>query len=201
MAFVYQYIKFKAKMKRNLFITSLLVTTFLVSCDKKEETNDIIIEKKELAPVKKNMQSMESMDYSQDINWVGSTYKIYIHRESDGNLNKVKDESGTVYLDNKINIKVCRNDGSEFFNRTFTKNDFKSCLDQKRRNNGALLGLMFSTVEGNDLVFEGSVGSPDPMSDEFIPIVMKLNKMGSVNIERSTTLDAGGIMPDDEDGV
>ena len=67
---------------------------------------------------------------------------------------------------------------------------------------------IYMEAVGDDLKFGGSVGSPDPLSDEYIPLVMKLNRMGTVHVSRDTELDgavpsspnSAGEMADD-DGV
>lgn len=55
---------------------------------------------------------------------------------------------------------------------------------------------MYSKTEGNNIIFEGSVGSPDQVSEDFIPVVVKLNRMGSLSISRGTIIDT-----DVDDGV
>ena len=151
---------------------------------------------------------MEDVDYNWSVDWVGSTYTVFVHRFADESLPMVEDEYGNKYYDNRVSVKVIRKDGSEFFNKTFSKTDFSSCLDDNFRRNGALLGLLFVEAVGDDLKFGGSVGSPDPLSDEYIPLVMKLNRMGTVHVSRDTELDgavpsspnSAGEMADD-DGV
>ena len=51
---------------------------------------------------------------------------------------------------------------------------------------------MFDKVESNNLKFGASVGSPDPNSDEFIPIDVAINNLGAVKITSSVQLDTEG---------
>ena len=184
-------------MKKEKLILSTLALLSLVSCGKKEETKDIIIEPTvQEAPKSVGTQQMEEMDFEQVVQWIGADYKVFVHRAADESLPKATDETGVKYYDNKINIRIVRSDGSEFFNRTFSKSDFSAQLDDKTRKSGALLGLMFSKTEGNDIIFEGSVGSPDQVSEDFIPVVVKLNRMGSLSRSRGTIIDT-----DVDDGV
>lgn len=177
-------------MKKEKLILSTLALLSLVSCGKKEETKDIIIEPTvQEAPKTVGTQQMEEMDFEQVVQWIGADYKVIVHRAADESLPKATDETGVKYYDNKINIRIVRSDGSEFFNRTFSKSDFSAQLDDKTRKNGALLGLMYSKTEGNNIIFEGSVGSPDQVSEDFIPVVVKLNRMGSLSISRGTIID------------
>lgn len=165
------------------------VVFLMASCGKKKESKNIIVSKKQetRAPAKK--EKMEPVDYTWNVEWGGSTYTVLVHRFPDESLPMVEDEYGNKYYDNRITIKVTRKDGSEFFNKTFTKNDFSHCLDDNFRKNGALLGLIFVESVGDDLKFGGSVGSPDPLSDEYIPLVMKLNRMGTIHVYRDAELD------------
>lgn len=193
-------------MKRIAF---LCVVAFLIAaCGKKQESRNIIVSKQQVTQAPKKQEKMEDVDYNWNVGWVGSTYTVFVHRFADESLPMVEDEYGNKYYDNRVSVKVIRKDGSEFFNKTFSKTDFSSCLDDNFRRNGALLGLLFVEAVGDDLKFGGSVGSPDPLSDEYIPLVMKLNRMGTVHVSRDTELDgavpsspnSAGEMADD-DGV
>ena len=48
-----------------------------------------------------------------------------------------------------------------------------------------------------------SVGSPDKSSDEYIPLVLKLHRLGSIQITKDTQLDTADDvdMEDDDEGV
>ena len=69
----------------------------------------------------------------------------------------------------------------------------------------ALLGIVFDKVEDGVLRFAASVGSPDKASDEYIPLVLKISRSGSVSISKDTQFDTGNLGEiaeyDDEDGV
>ncbi len=186
-----------------------LVVLFIASCGKKQESKNIIVQKPQVVQAAKKKEKMDPVSYEKPIDWVGSSYTVSVYRFPDEELPMVEDEYGNKYYDNRVTVKVTRKDGSEFFNRTFTKSDFSSCVDESFRRNGALLGLVFVEAKGDDLRFGGSVGSPDPLSDEYIPIVMWLNRMGTIRMQRDTELDGmsqpsqGGAANnvDDEDGV
>ncbi len=194
-------------MKKTILIGLPLMLLALMSCGKKENDKNIIISKP-VTKVQKKTEKMDNFDYSKKIEWQGGVYTIEIRRYSDEGLPVVKDESGRDYYDNKINLKVMRKDGSEFFNRTFTKEDFRSCLGDNYSQDGALLGLMFTEVMGDNIKFVGSVGSPDQLSDEYIPMVVMLSKSGNIQMKRETQLDVSNDNASaqsgqelDEDGV
>ena len=43
--------------------------------------------------------------------------------------------------------------------------------------------------EGTDLVFAASVGNPDKSSDEYVPLVLKISKLGTVTITQDEDLE------------
>ena len=85
---------------------------------------------------------------------------------------------------------MLRFDGSAFFSRTFTKADFRPYID-KAYADGALVGIVLDRAEGDNLLFAASVGSPDKMSDEYIPLLMKLSRTGKITITKDAQLDTG----------
>lgn len=194
-------------MKKIPFILlSCLLLMPMVGCEDKPK-NEVIITK---MPPKKsvNKDTLKVGDYSQsrDVEWVGSTYTVEVNREADSSLPIVKDESGQRYFDNTILVRVYRKDGSVFFNRQFTKKDFDAYVDEPYRKNGVLLGIVLDKADGDYINMAASVGSPDKSSDEFVPLVVKISRMGGVSISKDTQLDAENTgdfpekvaIPDDE---
>lgn len=171
-----------------LMMAGILAGTF-VSCKEKQPSNDIIITKPVEKPKPKTTQKIG--DYAQTIEmpWVGATYKVAIERKADTTLSIVDDGEGNKYYDNKISVRIIRQDGSEFFNRTFSKQDFISYVDDIYKKNSALLGIVPDKAEGDYIVFAASVGSPDKNSDEYVPLVLKVSRFGDVKISKDTQMD------------
>ena len=96
-------------------------------------------------------------------------------------------------------MKVTREDGSEFFNRVFSKKSFANYVDENVLKNSALLGIVLVEPQGDNLVFGASVGSPDALSDEYIPLVLTISRMGDVGIKKDTQLDS--TSPEEDEGV
>ena len=115
----------------------------------------------------------------------------------------VEVEPGKKAYDNRINLRILRPDGTEFFNRDFTKSAFAGCLDETTKDSGVLLGIVLDRAEGDDLIFAASVGSPDVLSDEIIPMVLTVTRMGEVSIQRDTTMDTsnGQEQEEEDEGV
>ena len=74
---------------------------------------------------------------------------------------------------------------------------------------GALLAVVFNEVKDDRLVLAASVGSPDAMSDDYVPFIISISRMGDVHIEKDNHPDeipdaeqnAQQDTEDEEDGV
>ena len=197
-------------MIRMLFYTFFVstLTILQVGCVKKKDTNNIITHKEE----KKRPKPIQKVgDFSQTrvVSWLGHNVKITTERLADKDLSLVQDENGNKYYDNKITLKIQRSDGSIFLERVFYKSDFSKFIDTSADKTTALLGVVFDRINGDHLLFAASVGSPDNMSDEFIPLVLKVSKSGSLSIYKDTQMDTNDgsiqkseqITEEDEEGV
>lgn len=180
-----------------LVLTAVLATGLLTGCKQKKQTEDIIVRKTE-AP--KPQAPIRMQDYNQvkDVQWLDRAYQVDIRRTADDSLRMVKDETGQQFVDNRILLKVIRQDGSVFFSQTFTKASFNDYLDDDYRATGILEGLVFDRVEGHQLIFAGSVSHPQ--TDEYIPLVITLSNFGDVAISRDSQMDTPPVAQIDHSG-
>jgi hypothetical protein len=189
-------------MKQIRLVIVLLIAFFAVSCAKKKQTTDIIVPRTE-TPKPQGPIRMQPYDQTKDVVWLGKNYQVAIKREADDSLKMVKDENGQEFIDNRISLRIIRSDGSVFFSRTFTKVAFDAQLDNDYRETGILEGIVFDQVDGNNLIFAGSVSHPQ--TDEYIPLVITVSNFGDVTIKRDDQMDTSGsetsATTDDEDGV
>lgn len=162
--------------------TALLAVT---ACREKEASTEIIVQKAAEQPATGPV-AMQDNDLTEQTDWAGGLYTIELSRRADSRLPVVTDGQGTEYYDNRFTMSVRRADGTTFFSREFTKNDFASCIDAQYLGRSALLGLVFEQTEGNNLLFAASVGEPDPLSDEYMPLVITLSRTGELTIRRDT---------------
>lgn len=199
-------------MKRsNYILLSILAIGLMASCAEKKKSNIIIAPKPVAQVTNKPTQEMSGYEQSRDVEWLGNHYKVVVKREADHELPIIQLDKTNKYYDNKITIRILRSDGTEFFNRTFTKATFESYLDKQTKSMGALLGIVFDKAEGNNLCFAASVGSPDITSDEYLPLVLRISRMGAVSISNDQVLDTESTSSasstskeeseDDEEGV
>ena len=192
--------------KKGIYAAALLMGCLcaLSSCESKKKENKNIITTKPVTKVKKGTQSMSDYAQSRVIEWLGNSYTVSTERKADTSLPLCKDEQGNEYYDNRITVSITRKDGSVFFKRTFTKTDFAQYAKGRYGRDGALLGVVFNTIKNDALLFAASVGSPDNMSDNFVPIVVRISRTGAVSMSEDTAIDTGTDAPiddDDDEGV
>lgn len=185
-------------MKTFRLLVVLLTALLIASCAKKKKTDDIIVPTVE-APKPQAPIRMQPYDQTKDVIWLSKNYQVAIQRVADDSLRMVKDETGQKFVDNRITLKIIRADGSVFFARTFTKSAFDAQLDDDYRQTGILEGIVFDKVDGNNLVFAGSVSHPQ--TDEYIPLVITVSNFGDVTIKRDDQMDTSAVEKEDEEGV
>ena len=193
-------------MNKNLILALIAVPCLLASCGQKKQHDDIIVQHTE-APKPQAPIRMQDYKDVKDVQWLGKQYQVEVSRTADDSLRMVKDENGQKFVDNRITLRVVRADGSVFFKKVFTKSTFDAQLDDDYRQTGILEGLVFDKVDGNNLVFAGSVSHPQ--TDEYIPLVVTVSNFGNVTIKRDDQMDTNSTQEQqpqenqvtDEDGV
>ena len=171
------------------FLSVVLLTAMVVmlaACGGKKKSEDIIAPRIVKVQPKEPVRMQPYLDEKQ-VKWIGETYYVTVSRQPSDSLPMVKDETGQKYVDNVFRLTVSRQDGSVFFNRTFTKNSLAQYLDDDFNKTGVFEGVVFDKAEGDYLYFGASVGHPQ--SDEYIPLVFKLSRMGDLSIRRDTQMD------------
>jgi hypothetical protein len=193
-------------MKKIQLLVALLMVALMMSCGKKKESKDIIVPTAEAVKPKAPIR-MQPYDQQQEVEWLEKNYQVIINRVADDSLRMVQDETGQKFVDNRITLRVVRADGSVFFKKVFTKGNFDAQLDDDYRQTGILEGIVFDKVDGNNLVFAGSVSHPQ--TDEYIPLVVTVSNFGTVAIKRDDQMDTNSTQEQqpqenqvtDEDGV
>ena len=162
----------------------------LVACGGKKKSDDIITERVEM-PKPQEPVRLQSYSDSRDVSWIGRTYHLAINRQPSDSLPMVKDEIGQQFVDNYITLTVSRQDGSTFYSHKFTKRDFDSYLDDDYRATGILEGLVFDKADGDWLEFAASVCHPQ--TDEYIPLIVRLSRMGELAVQRDSQMDTNAF--------
>lgn len=189
--------------KIHIFLMALVACVLLSACGEKKKSDNIIAPRVVEAVPQEPVKMQEYTD-ERSVDWLGKSYHVAIHRQACDSLPMVKDETGQEFVDNMFSLVVSRADGSIFFNRTFTKKDVVKYVDENYRKSGVFEGLVFDRAEGDDLILAASVGLPQ--TDEYIPLVIRLSRMGQISIQRDTQMDTSSPSQDnqkedDDDGV
>lgn len=180
-------------MKQTLSMLLLAgMVVVLAACGGKKKSNDIIAPRIVKVQPKEPIRMQPYLD-ERKVEWIGKTYFVTIGRQPSDSLPMVKDETGQKYVDNVFSLKVSRKDDSVFYTRTFTKKALTQYLDDDFNKTGVFEGLVFDKAEGDYLFFGASVGHPQ--SDEYIPLVFRLSRMGELTIKRDTQMDS---VPEDQ---
>ena len=184
-------------MKQVCFSAALAVALLaFMACSEKKKSTNIITQRVETVKPQAPERMQEYND-SRVVPWIGKQYKVTVHRQPADSLPMVKDETGQKFVDNVISVSVVRPDGSTFYSRTFKKSDFLSYLDDDYSKTGILEGLVFDKADGDWLEFAASVCHPH--TDEYIPLVVRLSRMGELAIKRDTQMDTNSDMTQQEE--
>lgn len=175
------------KRQLSLIVFALLAGILVSSCSSKKKRNDIITTKYE-KPVPQGPIRTDNYKDVKEFKWLDRSYVCTVERIADDSLAMVQDENGQKFVDNRVKVVISRADGSVFFNREFTKATFSSYITDEYRQYGILEGFVFDKVEAGEVRFACSVSRPQ--SDEFIPLILAVTRMGDIAIQRDMRLDA-----------
>lgn len=177
-------------MKKLMQYSMMLLAVLAVASCKEKKDDNIIIAHKPVIVHRQHVSTQKTGDQTttKAVKWIGSDYTVTISVKADPSLPTASDGSSKFY-DNRITLKIDRADGTEFYNRTFTKADFKAYVDDSYYRKGALLAIVFDKVDGNNLKFAASVGSPDKSSDEFVPLELTVSNLGATSVQKSEALE------------
>src|SRR5574344_409229 len=178
-----------------IFATALV----MVSCGNKNKDNVTIITQKPQKTVQKDPLIVGNYSQKREIKWLNKTYKILVERKADTKLDIVTDENGTKFYDNEITVRILRSDDTEFYSRKFTKDDFKDCVDKNFAKHSVLLGIVYYEIDGNNLRFAASFGAPDKMSDEYVPLSVRISNMGTTKIGKDQPMTSPNDQDEEED--
>ena len=154
------------------------------ACKKKPAHEVILIEEQEEV-VDTSTVVTSSTSRTDTITWGGAKCTVTVARSIDKERPRVIEETdGRKYYDTRILVRVVNKEGKTFFERYFTKDDFLPHISQRWKKHGALLGLPFDRIDNGNLLFRGSVGSPDPVSDDIEPVKMLLNLSAQYQLSR-----------------
>ena len=174
-------------MRKILPILSLAMLMAMTTGCKEEKKSTIIITEKPKPVTPKKPQKMGDYEQSVKVEWMGNSYTVETKLTACDSLPMIND-GANQYFDNVIVLRIVRPDGSVFYSHKFTKRDFDKCLTDNYRKNGALLGIVYVKSDSQFLYFTTSVGSPDKSSYDYIPLVLKVHRLGGHCYEEPSLL-------------
>lgn len=153
-----------------------------VSCKKKVQDDNIIVDKVVTKKIEAN-QRMEDSEQNGSFQWIkGMSYRYTIQRTASDSLAHVVNHD-IPYSDNSITLSIKREDGSIFFTKTFTKENFSPVLPKQFMESGVLLSMSFNKTVDNEAFFVVSVGSPDENNEEFCYAQLVIDNFGNTHAE------------------
>ncbi len=171
-------------MNKAIIYSLPLLLVGITSCKDKPQSNIIIAHKPIIVNTQHKPRVIGDVVRNSNISWVGGKYTVRVTVKCDTSLPLATDGE-TRYYDNRVNINIIRADGSSFFNRTFTKSDFKNYVDNNYYTQGALIGIILEKVEGENLKFAASIGNPDRSIDDFASLDITVSHLGGISIAKS----------------
>ena len=142
------------------------------------------------------IQRMQVMHIDQEILCKGKKYRLVIERIPSDELPAVKSEMGT-FADNRITVKITRENGASLFSKSFVKSDFAAHLTSDFLQHSVLEGLVYDDVKtgnNNEITLAASISYP--MTDLYIPFTLVISQDGKLSLSKDE--DMGELTPMDE---
>lgn len=183
---------------KDIFVSMVVVAGLLMatSCSEKKKSDDIIAPKPIIVKAKDPVK-MQGYEHSESVEWLGKDYTVVIKRSVDESAPVFADESDNKYYENRVVLTVLRPDGTQFFNRELTKHSFDSYVDAAYMQHSTILGIAVLKTGDDAIELLASVGCPDELSDDYVPISVILSRTGNITMKKSGTLGVSNN-PNDE---
>lgn len=177
-------------MKRLLIILAA-GATILASCKEKntEQAQNTPFENTAEATAGTE-HSAGPMQYADTMQLGNHTFVVNLRRYEDTSLPTVRDEMGTDFYDNRVEINITK-DGNDVFQRTFSKEDFAEKAAESDRRMGVLLGMSIDKQKStaSTIHLGAQVGQPGLEGEGSIFSVSISPESKSVNIQRLPSSD------------
>ena len=165
------------------FILYILAVLVCAACSadkaKDAESSDLhILLPSEPEPAKAVRMPMS--DVTTRFQFQGKTCEAQIFRTADETLDKVTDEQGNEFVDNRITLRITTG-GRTLVERAFTKKSFSSVVEDKFLRHAILEGIVYDTITPQHIVFDASVSYPQ--SDLYVPIRLTISAGGHLGME------------------
>ena len=187
---------------KKIYAIALLASAFLTGCGEKKENSKE--EAKRIFQIESvdeatGLQRMQVSRISQEISCKGQKFSLTVNRQPADDLPHVKSDMG-LFVDNRIEVKITRENGTTLFAKSFTKSDFAAYLPESYLKRSVLEGLVFDDVkteEDKRLTLAASVSYP--MTDLYIPFTIVISSDGKISVSKDE--DMGEFTPLEEDST
>ena len=161
-----------------------MLLSFVTSCKEAKKEEVIILEKPKEAEKPKRTITQDSLTITEKVTWGDKQYTVKLNKRADKSLPIVKnEETGDKYYDNTATIKVLRDDNTEAFSKTFTKEFFKEHIAKDQYKYYSLIYIRLDEKIDNNLKFIVTLGDPDSNSDNYINLHVLFNKAGAITVK------------------
>lgn len=185
---------------KQLYFLFIVVLVVMSSCGGKKETagnTEHLMFQIDSVDHVTGLQRMQVSRINQNIVCSGKKYNLFIERAPSDSLPSVKSDLG-LFADNRIVVKITRENGSKVFARTFTKQNFSEYMNADNLRHFILEGIVFDeekTNAGRNIMLAASVSYPQ--TDLYIPFSITITPEGKMNIAKNEDMEELTPLPDD----
>lgn len=163
------------------------VALFVVSCTggkKESNESDIRVVAGEVVD-EYGVVRMQSWTVKDTATINGKAYSYVITRTPADSLQKVKNESGDLFVDNVVQLRITRGT-DKVFSKTFSKETFNTMIEAQFLKRAVLEAVVFDRVTPKGLRFVASVSYPQ--TDMYIPVVLTIGVDGKMSMARTNDM-------------
>lgn len=185
---------------RQIYFLLIVVLILMSSCGGKKQTSGdeakLMFQIDSVDHVT-GVQRMQVSRIDQSIVCNGKKYNLFIERAPSDSLPSVKSDLG-IFADNRIIVRISRENGSKVFAKTFTKQSFADFLSADKLRHFVLEGVVFDeekTNAGQHIILAASISYPQ--TDLYIPFSIMITAEGKMSISRDEDMEEVPPLPED----
>lgn len=184
---------------KQLYFLLIVMLSVMSSCGGKKETSlnaEQLMFQIDSVDHATGVQRMQISRVNQGIVSNGKKYNLFIERAPSDSLPRVQSDLG-IFADNRIIVKITRENGSKVFTKTFTKQSFSDFLSSENLRHFILEGVVFDeekTNAGKNIILAASVSYPQ--TDLYIPFSITITPEGKMSISKNEDMEELTPLPD-----
>lgn len=177
---------------KQLYFLFIILLLGMSGCGGKKETSDNaarLMFRIDSVDHVTGVQRMQISRVNQNIVSSGKKYNLFIERAPGDSLPYVKSDLG-IFADNRIVVKITRENGGKVFAKTFTKQSFSEFLSADNLRHFILEGIVFDeekTNGGKNIILAASVSYPQ--TDLYIPFSITVTPEGKMSIAKNEDME------------